>query len=95
MRLAKYYFTYASDGSNPYCGGWTEVWAPNRNLACTAFRMVHPDKFPGFLNCAGVYSAEEFKKTRMAAAGGNFGFCCQETISMDLTVTVHGKEVMS
>ena len=94
MDLQKFYFTYGSDCGQPYCGGWSEVLAPNRSLACTAFRMVHPDNFPGFLNCASVYSASEFEKTRMAGPCGNFGLRCHETITMNLTVTVHGKEVV-
>ena len=28
----KYYFTYGTDGQ-PFVGGWTEVEAPNVNLA--------------------------------------------------------------
>ena len=42
----KYYFTYGTDGQ-PFVGGWTEVEAPNVNLACAVFRAVHPDKEPG------------------------------------------------
>lgn len=44
MDLEKFYFTYGSDDVQPYCGGWTEVWAPNYQMACQAFRAVHPDR---------------------------------------------------
>lgn len=94
MDLEKFYFTYGSDDVQPYCGGWTVVWAPNYQMACQAFRAVHPDRFPNILNCSSVYTAEEFEKTRMAGPCGNFGLRCRETITMNLTVTVHGKEVM-
>lgn len=70
-----------------------EVWAPSRHLACEAFRMVHSDKTPGILNCADVYPAEEFEHTIMAGLGGNFGFGCRETITMNITVERHGGEV--
>ena len=44
MDLEKFYFTYGSDDVQPYCGGWTVVWAPNYHMACQAFRAVHPDR---------------------------------------------------
>ena len=65
MDLEKFYFTYGSDDVQPYCGGWTEVWAPNYQMACQAFRAVHPDRIPNILNCSSVYSAREFEKTKM------------------------------
>lgn len=86
MDLEKFYFTYGSDGGQPYCGGWSEVLGPNLSLACTAFRMVHPDNFPGFLNCSSVYSAKEFEKTKMFGSEGNFGRRCRETITLNIAV---------
>lgn len=42
MDLEKFYFTYGSDDVQPYCGGWTEVWAPNYKMACQAStKKVH------------------------------------------------------
>ena len=73
MDLEKFYFTYGSDDVQPYCGGWTVVWAPNYHMACQAFRAVHPDRIPNVLNCASVYSAKEFEKTKMFGSDGNFG----------------------
>lgn len=84
--MPKFYFTYGTDGQ-PYCGGWTEVIAPDFAAACAVFRAVHPDKIPGLLNCSSVYSEEIFLKTEMAAEG-NFGAFCHETIV--LGVEVHG-----
>lgn len=62
----KYYFTYGTDGQ-PFVGGWTEVEAPNVNLACAAFRLAHPDKEPGILNCSSAYTEENFLKSCMAS----------------------------
>ena len=73
MDLEKFYFTYGSDDVQPYCGGWTVVWAPNYHMACQAFRAVHPDRIPNVLNCASVYSAKEFEKTKMFGSEVNFG----------------------
>lgn len=42
------------------------VWAPNYQMACQAFRAVHPDRIPNVLNCASVYSASEFEKSKMS-----------------------------
>lgn len=41
--MAKFYFTYGTDGQ-PFFGGWTEVEAPDAHAACAAFRAYHPDK---------------------------------------------------
>lgn len=84
--MAKFYFTYGTSGQ-PYFGGWTEVVAPNRNVACAAFRAVHPDKTDGLLNCSSVYSEEQFDKTQMAGDKGNFGYFCHEVISVVITRT--------
>lgn len=62
--MSKYYFTYAQEG-HPFCGGWTEVEAPNGHAACAAFRAYHPDKQDGFINCAAIYSEADFQATKM------------------------------
>ena len=54
--------------------------------ACQAFRAVHPDCIPNVLNCASVYSAREFEKTKMFGPGGNFGLRCRETITLNIAV---------
>lgn len=86
MDLEKFYFTYGADDVQPYCGGWTVVWAPNYHMACQAFRAVHPDRIPNVLNCASVYSAKEFEKTKMFGSEGNFGRRCRETITLNIAV---------
>ena len=76
----KYYFTYGTDGQ-PFVGGWTEVEAPTVNLACAAFRAVHPDKEPGILNCSSAYTEESFLGSCMAGPDGNFRKFCHERMS--------------
>lgn len=76
--MAKFYFTYGTEGQ-PFVGGWTEVEAPNVNIACGAFRVIHPDRIKGVLNCSTVYTEKSFKKTEMYKSG-NFGSHCHETI---------------
>lgn len=79
--MAKFYFTYGSEGQ-PYVGGWTEVEAPNIHAACGAFRAFHPDKIEGLLNCCSVYPEDIFLDTEMSGPGGNFGYRCHETITL-------------
>ena len=74
----KYYFTYGTDGQ-PFVGGWTEVEAPTVNLACAAFRAVHPDKEPGILNCSSAYTEESFLGSCMAGPDGNFRKFCHRS----------------
>ena len=84
--MAKFYFTYGTDG-HPYSGGWTEVMAPSKKVACELFKAVHPCVFGDFLNCCSVYTEEQMKKTTMYEKG-NFGAKCHETI----TITIERKE---
>lgn len=80
--MPKFYFTYGSEGQ-PFCGGWTEVEAPDRHAACAAFRAYHPDKTEGLLNCCSCYTEEDFKKTSMyQQPDGNFGYRCHEIITL-------------
>ena len=83
--MAKYYYTYGTDGEYPFIGGWTEVEAVSRQAANRLFRMVHPDKTPGILNCAFVYTEEQFKQTSMYMCG-NFDRFCVERLSLNREV---------
>ena len=78
--MKKYYFTYGSEG-HPFCGGWTEIEAPDMGVACAAFRGFHPDVTPGLLNCCAVYVEDHFKKTCMYE-NGNIGHGCYERITI-------------
>lgn len=84
--MSKFYFTYGIEGQ-PFVGGWTEIEAPDGAIAAELFRAVHPDKTPGILNCAWVYSEEQFKQTEMADPNGNFGYFCHEKITVTRTST--------
>lgn len=83
--MAKYYYTYGSDREYPFIGGWTEVEAVSRKAANKLFRMVHPDKTPGILNCASVYTEEQFNNTIMPVQG-NFDRFCVERLSLNQEV---------
>lgn len=77
-----FYFTYGTDG-HPYHGGWTEVAAKDLDMACNIFRLVHPDKRAGLLNCSGIYSESYFRTTTMSLEG-NFGHRCWERIALSV-----------
>ena len=80
--MAKFYFTYGQSDRQPFKGGWTEVEAANAEDACRAFRLVHPDRTPGILNCAGIYTEEQFRNTAMHNDHrGNFDRFCVERIT--------------
>ena len=80
--MPKYYFTYGTDPSYPFQGGWTEIEAPAKPSACIIFKMFHPNLpgSAGVLNYAGLYTEEEFIASGMAGPEGNFGAFCQELI---------------
>lgn len=80
--MKTFYFTYGSSG-HPYRGGWTEVKAPSFQIACDIFKAFHPLTKNQLLDCAGVYTEEQMKKTEMYASG-NFGHRAWETISVSV-----------
>ena len=87
--MATYYFTYGTEGQ-PFVGGGTEIEAPDVKSACATFRIFHPDKCEGLLNCSSVYTEEQFYATSMAK-GGNFGAWCHERITLTRYLTERGK----
>lgn len=78
--METFYFTYGTSG-HPFVGGWTKIEAPNAKAACALFRIFHPDKTEGLLNCASVYSEDSFFKTVMPKVG-NLGRFAHERISV-------------
>lgn len=79
--MAKFYFTYGSEGYD-YVGGWTEVTvdAPNDyDAAISAFNIVHPKADDECIRCAFIYTENEFKRTSMYEKG-NLGSFCHEVI---------------
>lgn len=91
--MAKLYFTYGDEGQ-PFCGGWTEVEAPDMRTACAVFRAFHPDKYDGLLNCSSVYTEAAFQTTSMAGPKGNFGRFCHERITVDREVFETREELL-
>lgn len=88
--MPKFYFTYGTEGQ-PYYGGWTEISAPDIDIACALFRAVHPDRTEGYLNCSSIYPEKQFLKSVMAEKG-NFGYFCHETITVTITKNERSSE---
>lgn len=91
-QLKEFYFTYGRSGQ-PFSGGWTIVLAEDLKQAIEVFRIFHPDKNDGMIDCADFYSEENFKETEMYKLG-NFGAFCHERISL-LRYVNEPKEVSS
>ena len=73
-----FYFSFGSSDSYPFRGGWVEVRADDIKQAETLFRSHFPDRHPGVLNCAFVYTEQEWRKTLMAEGHG--GQKCHQVI---------------
>ena len=70
-----YYFTFGTDG-HPFDGGWIEVVANDQIEAEHFFKKQYPNpRNRELLNCAGIYTEREFKRTSMYIKG-NFGEKC-------------------
>lgn len=83
--MMKFYFTYGlSDEKQPFQGGWTEITAPDRKIACLIFRALHPDVTDNVLNCADVYSEAEFKSSKALCNNGNYDKYAHEKIKLDI-----------
>ena len=80
MNIKNFYFTYGTEG-HPFYGGWSKIEAPTREIAIALFRLIHPDKTPGLVNCSSIYDEETFRKTSMWIRG-NFGIHEHEVVSM-------------
>jgi len=82
--MQDFYFTYGLEGQ-PFKGGWTIVEAPDRESAVKVFRIFHPDRYEGIVNCADIYTEEQFQRTSMALTD-NYGERLQETICLNRLV---------
>jgi hypothetical protein len=78
--MPKFYFTYGPDKHFPYQDGWTEVDAPDITTAHNLFRAIHPSKEQTSMNCAFIYTEDEWSRISMSIKG-NFGKFCHEKIS--------------
>ena len=74
-----FYFTFGTDEDQSFYGGWVKIIAEDKDQAYEKFRKCFPDREQGTLNCAFVYTEDEFKKTKMPIRG-NYGFKCHEII---------------
>ena len=63
--IKKWFFTFGTYLGFPFQRGWVEIEAPTREQAVQVFRAYWPDRTPGTVNCAFIYSEDEFKETRM------------------------------
>lgn len=80
MMLRYYYFTFGTGPDYPFAGGWVTVAAPSRQAAVQIFRLYYPNEAgTDVLNCADVYTEEEFRETGMDETG-NFGAFCHAVI---------------
>lgn len=74
MMKTKYYFTFGTDKTHPFRGGWVEVMAESLNSAIELFNEHFPPT-DGFVRCAFYYTESQFRKTGMLE-NGNFGYKC-------------------
>ena len=78
--LQPFYFTFGSNEAFPYQNGYLVVYAGCRSDAIKAFRQKYPDREPDCINCAFIYSKDEWKQTKMCSLGS---FPCYETLYAD------------
>lgn len=83
--MPTFYFTYGTDPAYPFEGGWTTVIAPDRLAATALFRIYHPDRVKGIVNCADIYDERSFKMLDMFTRG-NFKKFCREVIMVGRVV---------
>lgn len=57
-----FYFTYGADPGYPFNGGYTLIFADNVKEAVKLFRKRHPDRHKDVVNCAFIYTADEFEE---------------------------------
>lgn len=62
-----YYYTFGTSPMFPYYGGWVKVYAETQAEADQKFRAKFPDRpgHEGILNCAFVYTQEEWAKKKL------------------------------
>lgn len=78
--MSNFYFTYGTNSDFPFYGGWTRIIASSEREAREAFTMVHPNR-DGCLNCAMVYTQEEWETTQMYQKGTNCGYGEYEVVN--------------
>lgn len=81
--MAKLYFTYGTSERMPFKGGWSIVEGETYEQCIALYKAVHPQK-DDCINCAFIYTEDEFKKTGMAEYG-NLDARTHEIIRLDIT----------
>lgn len=84
MSLQRFYFTYGTDSYYPFQGGWTLVYANSKEQAIKTFKEYHPNRDGSpFINCAFIYTQDEFEKTEMYENEDNFGKGLMEILNAE------------
>jgi len=63
-KIKKFFYTFGTDPGFPFYRGWVEVQAKDLPQADAVFRTFFPDRHSNCLNCAFVYTEDEFEKIR-------------------------------
>lgn len=79
--MNKFYFTFGPSLTFPFQNGWVEVQAPTKKAAIQVFNAYYPERHEGCVNCAFIYTEEEFKKTIMYQKNENLGGGCHVIIA--------------
>lgn len=67
----------------PFRGGWTEVIADTKEQAIALFNIVHKPRTSNIVNCAFIYTEDEFKNTTMYEIGNNLGQGLKEILKVE------------
>ena len=73
--MNNYYFTFGTSNQYPFYRGYIIVQADDRNFAIDKFRSYYPDVNEGVVNCAFIYTEEEWMRLK------NTDRTCHEVIS--------------
>ena len=82
--MQKFYFTFGSSTTFPYQNGWIIINADDLSSACDYFRKMFPNpRNKDIVNCAFIYSEEEFKETIMYKYNSNLGANCHDEFTTE------------
>lgn len=83
--MQKFYFTFGSSPTFPFENGWITINADCKSDACKYFTELYPNpKDKDIINCAFIYSEDEFKETIMYE-NGNLGAGCHKEYTVKPT----------
>ena len=78
------YFTYGTSDKMPFKGGWSIAEGKSYEECLALYKVAHPQEDPTCVNCAFIYTEDEFKETSMYK-DGNMGHKTWEIIRLDIT----------